>query len=552
MAQAFGDGSESEFGHAVVAQPDGKTVVAGWAALGGNPVGLIARYQPDGTLDPSFGSGGKVLDATFSPWAVTLQPDGKIVAAGEVDGGGGNNAYAVVRYLPNGTPDPSFGGGNGRAVVLVHAPDNEQRAQAVTVEPDGKIVAAGLTNDGAGFVRFLSDGSPDPSFAADGSVDVPVSTVSGAEDVAVQADGAVVAAVPTGSGVGDGFTLIRVDSHGTPDTSVGPGGVLHVPIDSGAVSDAVAIQSDGKIVAGGAAEVASGPDQFAIARFNPDGSPDMSFSGDGQEVTPVAPNNFDADGRSLIIQPNGKIVLAGDADLASGTETTFAYVRYNPSDGSLDPSFGNGGIELSPFPAGWVKESFADARLACNGDIVGTGFATTAPSTHSLFFTTRIVGDPLICPTATPAPVAPPIVAADRTKPHSRIHKLRRVIRRSKLKRFSGTASDDHGVAKVQIALLRRVGKVAAFSRRSKPKASCLWLTSRRAKFKKVRPKHGKCSSARWLRASGTTSWAFKLRKRLPPGSYVLYARATDTSGNTETSFSTSRGNRLAFRVKKG
>ena len=552
VAQAFGDGSESESGHGVVAQPDGKTVVVGWAALGGNPVGLIARYQPDGTLDPSFGNGGKILDTTFSPWAVTLQPDGKIVAAGEADGGGGNSAYAIARYLPNGSLDPSFGGGTGKVNVLVHATDVQQRAQAVAVQPDGKIVAAGLTNDGAGFVRLLSDGTPDASFGGAGSVDVPLNTVGGAEDLALQQDGSAVAAVPTGAGLGDGFTLVRVDNRGVPDSSFGTSGVLHVAAapGDGAASYAVAIQPDGKIVAGGAAETGTGPDEFAIYRFNPDGSPDNSFSGDGQEITPVAPNGFDADGFSLIIQPNGRIVLAGTADLSSGTETTFAYVRYNPSDGSLDPSFGNGGIELSPFPAGWEREGFEDARLACNGDIVATGYASTSPSAHALFFTTRIAGDPLVCPTAAgPVPQAP--AAADHTKPHARIRKLPRVIRQAKLKRFSGTASDDRGVAKVEIALLRRVGKVAAFSKRSKAKATCLWLRSPRAKFRRLKPRHGRCGSARWLRASGTTSWAFKLRKHLPPGSYVLYVRATDTSGNTETSFSTARGNRAAFRVKK-
>lgn len=550
VAQAFGDGSEAESGHAVVGQPDGKTVVAGWAALGGNPVGAVARYQLDGTLDPSFGSGGKVLDTTFGAWAVTLQPDGKIVAAGEAAGGGGNNAYAFVRYLPNGNPDPSFGGGTGRVIVLVKTGDNQQRAQAVIVQPDGKIVAAGLTNDGAGFVRLLSDGTPDPSFAGDGSVDVPLSTVAGAEDVAVQPDGSVLAPVPTGSGLGDGFTLVKVDSHGTPDASFAPGGVLHVTVGSGAVAEAVGIQPDGKIVVGGTAFVGSGPDQFAIARFNPSGSPDMSFSGDGQEITPVAPNNFNADGRALIIQPNGRIVLAGEADLASGTQTTFAYVRYNAFDGSLDSSFGSGGIELSPFPAGWDRESFDDARLACNGDIVATGFASTAPTAHAVFLTTRIVGDPIPCPGLNPVPPLP--ATPDHTKPHSHIRKLPRVIRQSKLKRFSGTAADDNGVAKVEVALLRRVGKVAAFSKRSKPKASCMWLASPRAKFKKVKPRHGRCASPRWLRASGTTSWAFKLRKRLPPAHYVLYVRATDTSGNTETSFTRAGGNRADFRVRKG
>jgi hypothetical protein len=106
-------------------------------------------------------------------------------------------------------------------------------------------------------------------------------------------------------------------------------------------------------------------------------------------------------------------------------------------------------------------------------------------------------------------------------------------------------------LAKVDIALLRRVGKTAAFSRH-KAKPSCQWLRSGRAKFKRLKPKHGKCATPRFLRAQGTSSWVFRLRKGLPPGKYVLYARATDSSGNAETGFSAKQGNRIAFRVRKG
>jgi hypothetical protein len=108
----------------------------------------------------------------------------------------------------------------------------------------------------------------------------------------------------------------------------------------------------------------------------------------------------------------------------------------------------------------------------------------------------------------------------------------------------------------VQIGLLRRVGKVAAFSRskqpRARPQARCIWLRSSRAKFKRVKPRHGKCSKPTFLKAKGTKSWSFKLRRRLPPGRYILYARAVDASGNKETAFSAKRHNRQAFRVIRG
>jgi uncharacterized delta-60 repeat protein len=530
--------------------PDGKVVVAGIGSSGGTLVGAVGRYLLDGTLDPSFGSGGSVLSSTFAPRAVAVQPDGKVVAAG---GGrsGADTTFQFVRYLVNGSPDPSFGGGTGVVNVLVDTPDNKQRAEAVAVAPDGKIVAAGLTQDGAGFVRLNTNGTPDTTFGGDGSVDVAVAdAVNGATDVAVGPDGSVVAAVPTGAGLGNGFTVIRLDKLGNPDTSFGPGGVLHIPAagSDGAVAEAVAVQPDGKIVVGGAAELNSGPDQFDIARFNSNGTPDSSFFGGNQELTPIAPNGLNADGAALVLQPNGRIVLVGQAHLDANRQT-IALARYNGSDGGLDSSFGSGGIVLAPFPAGWQTERVNGAGLACDGRIVVGGDAETAPAAHEVFLTARFLGDPIPCAALNP-PVPLP-GAPDHAKPHSHIRRIPHVIRASKLGQFAGTASDNSGVAKVEIALLRRVGRTAAFSR-VKTKASCLWLRSNRAKFKKLRPKRGKCATARFLRAKGTTKWVFKLRRHLAPGSYILYARATDTTGNRETRFSSKLGNRAAFRVIAG
>ena len=209
VAQQLGDNTgEGDFAFGVAAQPDGKTVVVGVASKTGLVAGGMVRYLVDGTPDPSFGSGGKVVDPAFVPQAVAIQPDGKIVAVGAALSGA-NSTYAFVRYLPNGSLDPSFGAGTGKASVLVNPTDNQQRAQAIAIQPDGKIVAAGRTNDGAGIVRLNGDGTPDPTFDGDGSLDFPIATtVAGATDVAVQSDGSVVAAVPTGINTGVG-TLPR-------------------------------------------------------------------------------------------------------------------------------------------------------------------------------------------------------------------------------------------------------------------------------------------------------------------------------------------------------
>jgi uncharacterized delta-60 repeat protein len=544
IAQQLGDNTgDGDSGQAIAAQPDGKIVVVGHAANSGHLAGGIARYLAGGTLDPSFGSGGKIIDTTFVPEAVAVQPDGRIVAVGEADGGGGNSAYAFARYLPNGALDPSFGGGTGKVNVLVNATDNQQEARAVAITPDGKIVAAGLTKDGAALVRLNSDGTPDSTFAGDGSVKFLFPSTNGAQGVAVQADGSVVAAVP----MDPKFTLVRVDSHGMPDSSFGSSGVLSFSVGTDAQSNAVAIQPDGKILVGGEAQVGSGPREFAIARLNPNGSPDPSFAGGAPEMTVVAPNSLNADGEALVLQPNGRIVLAGEADLNMNS-ATMAWVRYDGTDGALDPTFGTGGVQLQPFPAGWGTEFTRGAALACDGKILSVGGAAVTPTAHGSFLISRILGDPIPCPGLNPPPVPLP-GSPDHVKPHSHIRRVPHVIRASKLKWFAGTASDNSGVAKVEIALLRRVGKTAAFSRR---RASCLWLRSNRAKFKTLKPKRGRCATARFLRAKGTTKWVFKLRRHLAPGSYILYARATDQSGNRETRFSSKLGNRASFRVIAG
>lgn len=549
VPQQFGDNTgDGDIGNGIAAQADGKIVVSGTAASSDSGVGVIARYLVGGALDPSFGNRGMVFDSVFDPRALVVQPDGKIVAAGTAPAGA-FTAYGFARYLSNGSPDPSFGGGTGKVSVLVNTADNQQRAQAVAIAPDGKIVAAGETNDGAGVVRLNANGTPDSTFNSTGSRNLGTGPNNDAEGVAVQPDGKVLIAVASGAGGGDGFNIIRLDDQGMPDSFFGTAGVAHFPVPVGGEgrSTSVAVQPDGKIVVGGYGETPGNASEFAVARLDSAGNPDMSFSGDGQELTPMPSVGPEANGRAIFIQPNGKIVLAGTTEVQMGTaRTTLAFARYNPADGSLDSSFGDAGIRVEPLPAGWDEDTLASATLACDGKIIGVGDAALAPTAHASFLTARVLGDPVVCPGLNPPPLVPP---PDRTKPRSHIKRIPHVIRASKLKRFSGTASDNNGVAKVEIALLRRVGKTAAFSR---GRASCLWLRSNRAKFKTLKPRRGKCASARFLRAKGTTRWVFKLRKRLPPGSYVLYARATDKSGNKETSFGRKRGNELSFKVRRG
>jgi hypothetical protein len=114
-------------------------------------------------------------------------------------------------------------------------------------------------------------------------------------------------------------------------------------------------------------------------------------------------------------------------------------------------------------------------------------------------------------------------------------------------RRFTGTATDDSSVAKVEVALARSGQGAGKLARKRKTK-SCTWL-SRKGKFKRARAKKGACTQ-RWLTATGTSKWSFKLSRRLPKGRYVLYSRATDSAGLSETAFSSGDRNRITFSVR--
>jgi uncharacterized delta-60 repeat protein len=156
---------------ALVLQPDGKLVAAGT-----NNIGFaLARYLPDGRLDPTFGVGGKVTtDFAFGgsdqASALILQPDGKLVAAGSAIVVDEIFRFALARYRPDGSLDPTFGTG-GR--VVTEFGDRANRATALVLQPDGKLVAAGATDDGDfALARYRPDGSLDATFGTGGEVKV--------------------------------------------------------------------------------------------------------------------------------------------------------------------------------------------------------------------------------------------------------------------------------------------------------------------------------------------------------------------------------------------
>ena len=382
-------GSEDLDGANAVALEDEDVIVGGHA--GGDF--LLARYGPDGALDPTFGDQGLVtttIGTTGAVNALAIDEDGRVVTAGESDGD-----FAVARYNPDGSLDTSFAVGGigiedlgavdqavsvhvtGEGAVLLAGgttgafglvkytqegnldQDFDQDGVALTpftrpsvdqvrgmaLGPEGKIVEVGSTDadQGTGFskaviARYNSDGSLDTSFAGDGILvpEIPAGFFRSLSAVAVEPDGRIVA-------VGQhefNFLVARFNSDGTADTSFGGDGIVISPSSTGSIGGATAVvlSGDGKVIVVGN----NGGGQFSdflIGRYNADGSPDTSFGGDGFVSTDLGAEQFDIATAIAMVQGDKILVTGGGGDAS----VSFALARYN-SDGSLDTSFGGDGV----------------------------------------------------------------------------------------------------------------------------------------------------------------------------------------------------------------
>jgi uncharacterized delta-60 repeat protein len=368
----FAGDTDQAFGMAI--QGDGKIVAAGNAVVSGNYDFALARYNTDGSLDSTFDGDGLVITdfagETEVAHGVAIQGDGKIVAAG-VAFVSGTFDFALARYNTDGSLDTTF---SGDGLVTTDFAGDTDRAFGMAIQGDGKIVAAGFagvsgTVDFA-LARYNTDGSLDTTFDGDGLV---ITDFAGdaevAYGVAIQGDGKIVAAgLAVVSGIDD-FALARYNTDGSLDTTFSGDGLVTTDF-AGSTDRAfgMAIQGDGKIVAAGFAFV-SGTQDFALARHNTDGSLDTTFSGDGLVTTDFA-GSFDQV-YAVAIQANGKILAAGCVRCFGGTDD-FALARYN-TDGSLDTTFSGDGKVTTDF-AGGTDQAYAVA-IQANGRIVAAGTA---------------------------------------------------------------------------------------------------------------------------------------------------------------------------------
>jgi uncharacterized delta-60 repeat protein len=312
----------------VVLQADGKIVV-NLSDPGPGHHSELARYNADGSLDTTFGTDGVISSAPGSATGVGVaaQADGKIVVAGR---------DVVARYNSDGSFDTSFGTG-GKAEL-------QSAATTLTMDADGKIVLAGGIGFGFTVARYDSSGNLDSSFGVGGQVSTSFgsSVFVDANSVISQPDGKVVVAGDIKDNGKYDFALARYNNDGSLDTSFGTGGKVTTDFAStDNIAYSVTLQADGKIVAAGFSNDAFSTGDFALARYNTDGSLDASF-GTGGKVTTNLGSHFQESAESIRIQPDGKILIAGYSFAGPGAQSDFALLRYN-SDGSLDSSFGTGG-----------------------------------------------------------------------------------------------------------------------------------------------------------------------------------------------------------------
>lgn len=355
----------------IAVQPDGKIVVAGYAYSSNNvSQWAVVRYATNGILDSTFSGDGKVftvIGGTNYASGLAIQSNGAIVVTGTSGPSFSQTAFTVARYTSNGVLDASFGGGLGFVTSSIAAVN---WAGGVAIQTNGRIVVAGTAaigganaNDFAA-LRYTTNGVLDTTFSTDGKVNTDILADDNAYAVVLQSDQKIVVGGEGYNGSNEDFVLVRYTTAGALDTTFSGDGKVRISFSNNHdICNCLAIQADGKILAGGAADL--GPNRnFAIARFTTAGALDTSFSGDGKVTTHIWGNDAIY---GLAIQPDGKIVAAGYAG------SYFALARYT-TNGVLDASFGSGGV-VTTFIGAYTSYGFCTA-LQGDGKILVGGTAS--------------------------------------------------------------------------------------------------------------------------------------------------------------------------------
>lgn len=408
---AVAPAEDSAFG--VALQSDGKIVAAGRAYLTTPWTGfrsVVTRFNPDGSIDPTFAGGfvtasiGSTRDESL---AVEVQTDNKILAAGFTDGGP-TDAFGLIRLKTDGAFDSTtFAAPTGKAYFWFGTPgSSNSHAHALALQPDGRILLAGYTDTGGtadfAIVRANTDGTPDTTFDSDGKVLTPIGSSSDrANAIAVQPDGKLLVAGETDAGAtGFDLAITRYNSDGSLDPTFSGDGMTTADV-SGGEDDyirSIALRSDGTIVAAGYSSV-SGVTNALVARFTASGALDGGFGIGGvtKMFLPGGETRVDA----ISLQNNDKFVVSGN--YYDGAYTEFLVAQYN-SSGTPDQTFDGDGILMVGHPS--ADDHGRGVVVQPDGKIVVAGFSNTGANFD--FSLLRLAGElPVPTPTALIEPATP-------------------------------------------------------------------------------------------------------------------------------------------------
>ena len=380
VSTSFGSGDDGA--NSVAIQSDGKIVAAGYRKTAGNRFKFsLARYNTNGSLDNTFGVGGKVITSLDSSDdrgnAIAIQANGKILVAGQSmhqSSYGLYSDFALVRYNTNGTLDNTFGSGGKVTTDIDSANDY---GNAVVIQPNGKIIVAGQSvthNWDFSLVRYDTTGAVDSTFGINGKVTYDFHPGGYAYDyaysVALQTNGKILVA-GTNSDTISYLALLRYNSNGTLDNTFGTAGKVCTTFGgSGAGGSVVAVQSDKKILVAGSSNAGTYP-AFGLVRFDTVGNLDNTFGTGGKVTTQIGPAGATAE--AMAIQTDGKIILAGYSYRYNYLDD-FTVVRYN-SNGTLDNTFGTAGIAINDFLNNYTDDGIYGVTLQGDGKIVAAGIS---------------------------------------------------------------------------------------------------------------------------------------------------------------------------------
>ncbi len=380
-------GGTYDWAYATALQPDGRILAAGVSNAGGTYDFALARYTSTHSLDPTFGTEGVVLTdfGKSYDWAyaLALQPDGKIVVGGVSDVTGSKD-FALARFLPDGSLDPSFG--RGGLVTQGMRSLTADEIRGIAIQPDGKIVAGGSSHEDVVTIgpnsdflvaRYLPNGSNDLSFGIGGlmSTDFGRGTFDQPHALALQPDGKVVLGGYTNDGDGPGvlfgadqLALARYTQSGMLDPGFGEGGT--VVFDGGTLDErilALVNAPDGGLLAGGYVNGEKRSD-LLLAKVRTDGSLVSGFGTTGKGVSVNDLGTYSERVSSLVVQPDGKVVAGGQTAVAHNAD--LAVFRYT-AEGALDETFGRGGVASYDFEG---REDRVQAiALQADGKILAVG-----------------------------------------------------------------------------------------------------------------------------------------------------------------------------------